>query len=65
MSIIKKRRKELELSRRQLGNKLGVDQQVIVRWEQGQAPELKHLPIIYKVMKITYKQLVDDYRKGE
>lgn len=63
MSIIKQKRKELDLSRRQLANKLNVHQQLIVRWENGQAPELKHLPIIYKEMGLTYKKLVDDYKE--
>ena len=63
MNIIKQNRERLDLSRRQLANRLGVHQQLVVRWENGQAPELKHLPIIYKEMGITYKQLVNNYKE--
>jgi ribosome-binding protein aMBF1 (putative translation factor) len=63
MSIIKNRREEMDLSRRQLANKLDVDMQLIVRWEKGQAPHLRYVPILYKVMGITCKQLVNDYKE--
>ena len=64
VSVIKNRRLELRLTREQLAKKLNVNPYVIVRWENGQAPKLQHLPIIYKVMKLNYKTLVEDYKEA-
>ena len=63
MSIIKERRKEMDLSRRQLAKKLGCTMKLIERLEGGQVPTILQASIIYKEMGITYKQLVNDYRK--
>ena len=64
MSVIKQRRLEMDLSRRQLANKLNVHDQVIVRWEsKKQVPSILDLPNIYKVMKITLKDLQEDYKE--
>jgi len=64
MSIIEARRKEMDLSRRQLAKKLGCDMKLIERLELEQVPTILQAHILYKVMKITYKQLVEDYTKG-
>lgn len=66
MSIIKQKRKELELSRRQLANKLHVHPQVIVRWEsKEQMPSILMVPIIKKHLGITLKDLINDYNIGK
>ena len=65
MSIIKVKRKELELSRRQLGNKLGVSRQTVERWENGQAPTIFDVKKIYKVLKINFTDLLQDYINKE
>ena len=64
MSIIKEKRIEMELSRKQLAKRLDVPEQTIVRWEAGQLPTLLDVPNIYRVMKIPFNKLVEDY-KGE
>ena len=65
MSVIKIKRKELDLSRRQLGNKLGVSRQTIERWENGQAPTIFDVKNIQKVMGIIFKDLLQDYNKDK
>lgn len=64
MSIIETRRKEMDLSRRQLAKKLGCDMKLVERLELGQVPTILQARILYKEMRITYKQLVEDYMKG-
>ena len=63
MSIIKERRKEMDLSRRQLAKKLGCTMKLIERLEGGQVPTILQASIIYKEMGITYKQLVNNYKE--
>ena len=66
MSIIRKEREELELSRRQLAKKLGVQEQVIGRWESKlQVPTIFDVKAIYKVLKINFKDLLNDYLNKE
>ena len=64
MSIIKEKRIEKELSRRQLAKRIGVTSDTINRWEnRTHAPKLKDLPILYKELGITYTQMVNDYKE--
>ena len=65
MSIIKIKRIELDLSRRQLGNKLGVSRQTVERWENGQVPTIFDVKNIHKVMGILFKDLLQDYNKNK
>ncbi len=65
MSIIRERREQQELSRRQLGKKLGVSPQTIERWENGQAPTIFDVKKIYKVLKINFHDLLNDYINKE
>jgi len=65
MSIIKVERRKLELSRRQLGNKLGVSRQTVERWENGQVPTIFDVKKIYKVLKINFGDLLEDYNKNK
>lgn len=66
MSIIRKKRVEKEWSRRQLANRLGVNEQVVVRWERKeQVPTIFDVKIIYKVLKINFRDLLNDYINKE
>ena len=66
MSIIREKREQLELSRRQLAKKLGVHEQVIVRWEsKEQVPTIFDVKNIRKVLKINFTTLVLDYYNKE
>jgi transcriptional regulator with XRE-family HTH domain len=67
--LIKQKRKERGYTRKQLSERLGVHEQVIVRWEETnptrkiQVPTLHEAESINQVLKISYKDLLNDYRE--
>ncbi len=66
MSIIREKRKEKKWSRKQLAEKLGVHEQVIVRWESfNQVPTIFDVKKIHKVLKINFHDLLNDYINKE
>ena len=65
MSIIKEKRLEKEWSRRQFAKKVGVHEQVVVRWENGQAPTILQVAQIYRVLRINFRTLEADYINKE
>ena len=65
MSIIREKREEKKWTRKQLAEKLGVHEQVVVRFENGQPPTILQVAKIYQVLKINFKDLKNDYINKE
>jgi|LGVF01.2.fsa_nt_gb transcriptional regulator with XRE-family HTH domain len=65
MSIIRTKREEKKWTRKQLSEKLGVHEQTVVRWENGQPPTILQVAQIYRVLKINFKALEQDYINKE
>ena len=65
MSIIRTKREEKKWTRKQLAKKLGVHEQTVVRWENGQAPTILQVAQIYRVLRINFRTLEKDYTNKE
>ena len=59
-------RKQNRLSQMQFANMIGVSQTQIYKWEKRiTCPDAQDLIKLKKVMKKSYKALIEDYKKGE